>query len=74
MNIQAEKINLMKLILETNNPSILESIKKLFDRTPKEDLWSSLTSVQKEEIENGISEIENGETVEYESIMSRHRK
>ncbi len=28
MNIQAEKIELVKMILETDNPSILSSIKK----------------------------------------------
>ena len=32
MNIQAEKLEIMKMILETNNLSILESIKRLFKK------------------------------------------
>jgi len=31
MNIQAEKIELMKMILETDNPSILNSIKRILN-------------------------------------------
>jgi hypothetical protein len=29
MNLQAEKLEVLKLLLETDNPSILSSIKKL---------------------------------------------
>ncbi len=74
MNIQNEKIELMKLILETENPKILESIKSLFTKEPKSDFWNSLSEEQKEEIDLGISEIEKGETVDYESMMRNHRK
>ena len=74
MDIQAEKLDLMKLILETDNPKVLESAKKLFTAEKKIDFWSTLPKKQKEEIEKGISEIENGEIVEYESLMRLHRK
>lgn len=74
MNIQAEKLNLMKLILETDNPKILESVKGIFAKTKKNDLWRSLSTEQKAEIEEGVSEIENGETIDYESVMKKHRK
>ena len=30
MNIQVQKINLAKMILETDNPRILESVKNIF--------------------------------------------
>ena len=74
MNIQTEKIELMKLILETENPKILESIKTLFTKESTSDFWNSLSEEQKEEIDLGISEIEKGETVDYESMMRNHRK
>lgn len=32
MNIQTEKIHLAKLLLETENPQIIESIKKIFKK------------------------------------------
>jgi len=74
MNIQTEKIELMKLILETENPKILESIKTLFTKESTSDFWNSLSEEQREEIDLGISEIEKGETVDYESMMRNHRK
>ncbi len=48
MDIQAEKLDLMKLILETDNPKILESAKKLFKKEKKIDFWTTLSSKQKE--------------------------
>ena len=74
MNIQSQKINLARMILETDNPIILESVKKLLTKSQKADYWDSLSVDQKTEIENGISEIENGEITDYESIMTKHRK
>jgi hypothetical protein len=74
MNIQTQKINLARMILETDNPTILESVKKLFAKSQKADCWDSLSVSQKAEIENGISEIDKGEVIDYESIMTRHRK
>jgi hypothetical protein len=73
MNIQAEKIEIMKLILETENPSILESIKNIFNKSKTEDFWETLSDDQKEDILQGIKEIENGEVVDYENLMSKHR-
>lgn len=74
MNIQADKLDLMKMILETENPEILELAKKLFTKGRKADFWNALSREQKQEIEAGIIEISNGETVEYESVMRKHRK
>jgi hypothetical protein len=74
MNIQAEKIEIMKLILETENPSILESVKNIFNKCKTEDFWETLSKDQKEDILQGIKEVENGEVVDYENLMSKHRK
>ncbi len=73
MNIQAEKIELMKLILETDNPSILSSIKKILKRESKKDFWDTLPQSQKDEILKSIEEIENGEIVDYEDFIKKHK-
>ena len=73
MNIQAEKLEIMKLILETNNPIILESIKGLFNRKKTVDFWETLPQDQKVDIMQGIKEIENGDIVDYENFMKKHR-
>ncbi|WP_121667561.1 hypothetical protein [Mesonia aquimarina] len=73
MNIQAEKIHLAKLLLETENPKIIESIKKIFKKDKTADFWDDLPVEQKEEIDKALLEIKNGEVTDYESFMEKHR-
>lgn len=73
MNIQAEKIEIMKMILETNNPSILKSIKNLFRDSTNKDFWETISQEQKDDILQGIEEIENGVIVDYDDFMKKHR-
>jgi hypothetical protein len=74
MNIQAEKLEIMKMILETENPGILKSIKKIFKKETHSDFWESLSENQKNEIKEGINEADNGEVMDYEVFMKKHRK
>ena len=73
MNIQAEKIELTKLLLNTDNPSIIQSIKDIFKKANSSDFWDTLTLEQKEEIKDASIEIENGQTTDYEKFMGKHR-
>lgn len=73
MDIQAEKIQLAKLLLETENPNIIESIKKIFKKNKAIDFWDELSPEQKDEIEKASTEIENGEVTDYDSFMQKHR-
>ena len=73
MNIQAEKIEIMKMILETNNPSILKSVKNIFRESTKTDFWETISQEQKDDILQGIEDIENGEVVDYKDFMKKHR-
>jgi len=72
MNIELEKSELMKLLAETNDESIIASIKKIFT-TKKKDFWDELTEEQKFEIEEGERQIERGEFVLYEDLMKKFR-
>lgn len=73
MDIQAEKIELMKLLLNTNNPKILRSIKQIFKKEKTVDFWDELTDEQQTEIKQAESEIEKGETTDYDTFMANHR-
>jgi len=64
----------MKLILETNNPTILESVKKMFLKETKTDFWESLPQEQKEDIFQGLKDIENEDVIDYEDFMRKHRE
>lgn len=73
MNIQAEKIQLAKMLLDTENPKIIESIKKIFKKEKKMDFWDELLPEQREEIEKASREIKNGEVTDYTSFIQKHR-
>ena len=60
MNIQAEKIELVKMLLNTDNPKIIQSIKQIFKKEKSVDIWDELSPEQKTEIQQGTTEIENG--------------
>jgi len=73
MSIQTEKLEIMKLVLETDNQGILEIIKGLFKKNVSTDFWENLSEEQKEDILLGIREIENGEVVDYLDFMESYR-
>lgn len=73
MNIQTEKLEILRMILETENPKILDSIKNIFKRQAGVDFWETIPQSQKEDILSGIQEIENGEIEDYEGFISKHR-
>ena len=73
MNIQAEKIVLTKMLLETENPKIIESIKEIFKKEQTPDFWDSLSVEQRKEIKKASLEIKNGEVTDYDTFMQKHR-
>ena len=73
MSIQAEKIQLVKMLLDTENPKIIESIKELFKKEAPADSWDNLSSEDRTEIEKASAEIENGQVTDYETFMQKHR-
>ena len=72
MDIELEKLELIKLLEATNDATIIASIKKIFNAS-KKDFWEELTEAQKLDIEEGERQIERGEFVEYETIMKKYR-
>jgi CTP:phosphocholine cytidylyltransferase-like protein len=73
MNIQAEKLEIMRMILETDNPKIITSIKKIFNKSAEKDFWETISQSQKKDILMGIKEIENGDIVDYDDFISKHQ-
>ncbi|WP_416442702.1 hypothetical protein ACH3O9_17835 [Leeuwenhoekiella sp. A16] len=73
MNIQAEKIELAKMLLSTNNPEIIQSIKRIFQKEETKDFWDELSPDQQAEIKLASLELENGETTDYDTFIAKHR-
>jgi len=72
MNIQAEKIELVKMILDTENPKIIESIKKIFQKEKSSDFWDDLSIEQRKEIEKATLEIKNGDVNDFDVFIKKH--
>ena len=63
MDIQSEKLELIKLLLETNDNAIIEAVKNIF-KAHKKDVWKDLSPEQQEEIDLGILEANRGDQVD----------
>ncbi len=71
MNIELEKSKLMKLLEETNDESIISSIKKIFV-TKKKDFWDELSSEQKDILNESFEEYEQGKFSSFEEFIKPH--
>ncbi len=69
MNIHTEKIELVKLLLSTNNLKIIESVKQIFEQEKVNDFWDELSLDQQKEIKEATLEIEQGQTTDYEAFI-----
>jgi hypothetical protein len=70
MDIQAHKIELAKLILEIDNPSLLSKVFKLLKKE-KTDFWLELSEEQKEEINIGIKQLDRGERISVKEFLRK---
>ena len=62
-------MELIKRIAETESPSTIEAIKQVF-QSEKKEWWNELGDEQKEAIAEGERQIENGEFVTFEKMMT----
>jgi len=73
MNIQTEKIELAKLLLNTNNPKIIQAIKQIFKKENVSDFYDELSQTEKEEIKKASHEVNEGKTIDYNTFLEKHR-
>jgi len=67
MDIQAEKIELAKLILSTNDTGLINKIKALF-KGKEENWWDELPSHVKEGINESLEQANRGEFISYDEV------
>ncbi len=66
------KVELAKLVLEIEDPAIIERIHKLIVREGS-DFWTNLSEEAKKEIKLGISQLDNGEKVSFKRYLKKVR-
>ena len=67
MDIQAEKIELAKLILNTDDTRLINKIKSLFS-DKEEDWWDRLPTHVKQGINESLEQANRGEFISYEEV------
>jgi hypothetical protein len=70
MDIQSTKIELAKLILSIDNPSLIAKIKELLT-TESSDFWHTLSETEKQEIIFGIDQLDKGQRISFEEFLSK---
>ena len=69
MDIQSNKIELVKYILQIDNPNLLERFMQ-FVKNESVDFWDELSTKQKNDIKLGIAQYENGEATDFYSFLN----
>jgi hypothetical protein len=70
MDIQATKIELVKMILNLENPKIVAKIITLL-KSEQADFWNDLSENDKNEIRLGIDELDKGEGTSFNDFMRK---
>jgi hypothetical protein len=73
MDIQLEKLELMKLLKETENPTVIKAIKNIF-QSEKKDWWNELTEEQQNILNESMDEYERGEFSSFDDFIKPHLK
>lgn len=70
MDIKTSKIELARLILDIEDPELVQKIRALV-MNEVGDFWEDLTDNQKSEIELGIKQLEEGKRTSFEDFFNR---
>ena len=73
MDIQAEKLNLIKWLTEVEEPLVIEQFIALKNEQQK-DWWDEISDEEKAEIEEGLAQADRGELMSHEEVMAKYQK
>jgi hypothetical protein len=73
MDVQTEKIELVKRLLETDDEAVLLQIKEIFESHDK-DFWNDLPEHVKAGIERGKKQAEDGKLTPNDEVMKKYVK
>ncbi len=73
MDIQAEKLNLIKWLTEVNEPSIIKRFIALKNNEVS-DWWDEIDEDEKAEIEEGIAQADRGEVIPHNEVMAKYQQ
>jgi len=69
MNLQAKKLELVQLILNTEKPTVLAMVEAVLKKEQDSDWWDGLSEDERKAIEEGLKEADRGELIPHEQVM-----
>jgi hypothetical protein len=72
MDINETKLELVQIILKTEEVELLEQVKQILSPTG-EDWWNLISEEERISIEEGLAQANQGETVPHEKVMESIR-
>jgi thiamine pyrophosphate-dependent acetolactate synthase large subunit-like protein len=69
MNLQAKKLELVQLILNTEKPSLLKKVEEVLKKEKITDWWDETSEAERKAIEQGLAEADRGELTPHEEVM-----
>ncbi|OFX36425.1 MAG: hypothetical protein A2W97_03565 [Bacteroidetes bacterium GWE2_40_63] len=72
MNVETRKISLISWITHLNDENILSKLESL--QNTEADWWDLISDEEKSEIEQGLAEIERGETKSHDEVMAKYKR
>ena len=73
MNLQAKKLELVQLILNTEKPAVLAKVEAIFKKEKDADWWDEISEDERNAIEEGLAEADRGELIPHEKVMKEVR-
>ncbi len=70
MDIQATKLELVKLIVNIDNRKVIDKILRVL-KSEQEDFWLELSEMEKEEIQIGIKQLDSGKRISIEDFLAK---
>lgn len=70
MDIQSSKIELVRMILNIENPKLIARLSEFLKRETQ-DFWEELSEIEKKEIEIGLKQLENGERIDFDDFLKK---
>ncbi|HAL80960.1 MAG TPA: hypothetical protein DCO83_01000 [Mucilaginibacter sp.] len=73
MDIQLEKLNLIRWLTEVEEPSVISQFIALKNRQ-QPDWWDEISDDEKSEIEEGLAQADRGDVLSHEEVMAKYQK
>ena len=73
MNIEIEKLKLIEWLISLRDETTIEKLKYFHEHSEDAaDWWDSISESERDSIERGIKDVENGKTIAHSAVKKKY--